>query len=86
MKLIIFLAFLIEFVIAASRNLTFSEPYIAHTYNTHLKNWTDGDPLMPGEPYLQGYFYIEGTNETDPENGGRIMPDWSENNLLRVCM
>jgi len=42
---------LTSLVNAASRNQTFSERYLAFTYNSHLVNWTDGNDTS-GIPYL----------------------------------
>ena len=39
-----------------------------------------------GIPYLQGALYVIGTNETDEETGERIMPNFTSENVLRICM
>ena len=64
---------------AASRNQTISEPYIAFTWNSHLLNYTHGDPDETGVKALNGWFFIEGDRSTD------VMPDW-EGKILRICM
>jgi len=67
-----------QFIQAASRNQTISEPYIAFTWNSHLLNYTLGDDTS-GIAALQGWFYLEGDKSTN------VMPDW-EGKILRICM
>lgn len=63
---------------AASRNQTYSEPYIAFTYNSHMINHTWGEPGT-GVPFLQGYFYFKGDKDE------KVMPNWL-GKALRICM
>jgi len=37
-------------------------------------------------PYLQGYLTVEGTDAEDPLTGERIMPDWTKDKIIRVCL
>ena len=42
-----------------------------------------------GTPVFQGELFIQGTNDT-VENGddelARLMPHWTKNNVMRVCL
>jgi len=56
---------------------------MAFTYNTHLLELDDENKTTI--PMIQGYFYLLGDNTTD-ENNKTVMPEWTEENVLRVCM
>ena len=82
--LLLFSFLILETVLAASRNQTNSAYGMALTYNTHLKDHDPEQGREHGTPVIQGYFHILGDNKT--VDGVRMQPDWTTNNVLRVCM
>lgn len=77
-QILVLLSAILVAVEAASRNQTYSEPFIAFTFNSHLENHTWG-LHGSGVPQMLGYFFLAGDIDND------VMPDWTDK-ALRICL
>ena len=85
-NLLVSLAITLQIVSAVSLNNSFSEYGIILKFNTILLDYDI--ETKTGTPEFHGELFVEGTNDTykDGEYLRRIMPHWTKDNVLRICL